>query len=120
MLPTEKLWVAPMVNITSWPRKSTDITVPVAAESNSGKRALPVRSSISTSKVKTSAAMGALKMAAIAAVEPQANSRVVCRVLRWKNRATFEPMALPVSTIGASNPTEPPNPTVTALATMEE
>jgi len=31
----------------------------------------------------------------------------------------FEPMAAPVSTIGASGPTEPPNPMVVAPPTIE-
>ena len=109
-----------MENITLRPKKNMDITVPVAAEISRGKMALPVRSSMSTSKVKTMAAMGALKMAAMAAVDPHASNRVVCFGLRWKKRAKFEPMAEPVSTIGASRPTDPPKPTVMALDTMEE
>ena len=109
-----------MENITLRPRKNMDITVPVAAEISKGRMALPVKSSISTSKVKTMAAMGALNMAAMAAAEPHASNKVVCLALRWNNRARLEPMAEPVSTIGASKPTDPPKPTVMALDTMEE
>ena len=35
------------------------------------------------------------------------------------NWPMFEPMAEPVSTIGASGPTEPPKPIVVALATTD-
>ena len=108
------------VNITVLPQKRSEKTVPVMAEMSRGRMALPVRSSMSTSKVKTIAAIGALKMAAMAAVEPHASNKVVCLLFILNIRATFEPIAEPVSTIGASKPTEPPNPTVMELATMEE
>ena len=68
----------------------------------------------------TMAMIGALKMAATAAVEPQASKSVVLLALRLNNRATLEPIAEPVNTIGASSPTEPPKPTVSVLATIEE
>lgn len=94
--------------------------MPVAAESNRGKIAVPVKSSISTSNVKTMAATGALKMAAIAAADPHASNKVVCLALRWKKRPRLEPIAEPVNTIGASNPTDPPKPTVMALEIIDE
>ena len=49
-----------------------------------------------------------------------ANNRIVCFGCRLNSRAKLDPTADPVSTIGASKPTEPPNPTVTEAATMEE
>ena len=74
----------------------------------------------STSSVKTSPAIGALKMPAIAPAAPQPTS--VISVLRsmWNSFPRFEPMADPVSTIGASAPTEPPKPMVIAEAMTDD
>jgi hypothetical protein len=41
-------------------------------------------------------------------------------VLSPKKLPNCEPIADPVNVIGASNPTEPPKPTVKVLATIEE
>ncbi len=109
-----------MSKVTVSPKKKMERTVPVAAETSNGSRAALVRSSIRTSRAKTMAVIGALKMAANAAVEPQANNNVVVLALRLKSRAKLEPMAEPVKTIGASNPTEPPKPTVNVLAITDE
>ena len=116
----KKDWVLAMSKVRVSPKNSRDKTVPVAAEISRGSRAALVRSSISTSMAKTMAMIGALKMAATAAVEPQASSKVVDLALRLKSCARLEPMAEPVSTIGASSPTEPPKPTVNVLATIDE
>ena len=79
-----------------------------------------VRSIISTSSVKTSPAMGALKMPATAPAAPQPTSSISvwCSILKRLPR--LEPIADPVSTIGASAPTEPPKPMVMELAMMDD
>ena len=59
--------------------------------------------------------MGLSKMAEIAAAEPQPTSRLRWRRSMWRNPALFEPIAAPVSTLGASSPAEPPRPTESAL-----
>jgi len=71
-----------------------------------------VRSSIRTSMVNSSPAMGALKMPAIPAVAPQPSKIIMVCWSRRNLRPRFEPMAEPVSTIGASAPTDPPKPMV--------
>ena len=75
-----------------------------------------LRSTISTSSVNTRPAMGALKMPAMAAAAPHPTSsiRVLLSILNSWPR--LEPMADPVSTIGASAPTDPPKPMVMADA----
>ena len=75
-----------------------------------------VRSSIITSMVKTTPAIGALKIPATApaAPHPTSNMSVLCGILNILPK--FEPMAEPVSTIGASAPTDPPKPMVMELA----
>ena len=107
-------------NITPFPKNNIDKTVPVAAETNKGTIEAAVKSTINTSMAKTIAATGALKTAAIAAVQPQAKRRVVFLVFKLKSLDKLDPIAEPVNTIGASNPTEPPKPTVSELATIDE
>ena len=79
-----------------------------------------VRSIISTSMVNTRPAIGALKMPAIAAAAPHPTSSISV-LLFMRN---FCPMSLaiaePVSTIGASAPTEPPKPMVRADAITDD
>ena len=69
-----------------------------------------------TSIVKTKPAMGALKMPATAPAAPQPTNsiNVLCGILNVVPNC--EPMAEPVRTIGASAPTDPPNPMVMELA----
>ena len=75
-----------------------------------------VKSIIMTSIVKTKPAMGALKMPATAPAAPQPTNsiNVLCGILNVVPNC--EPMAEPVRTIGASAPTDPPNPMVMELA----
>ena len=75
-----------------------------------------VRSIMSTSSVKTSPAMGALKMPAMAPAAPQPTRSISVRESILKSLPKLEPMAEPVRTIGASAPTEPPKPMVMAEA----
>ena len=70
--------------------------------------------------VKTSPAIGALKMPATAPEAPQP-MRIIS--VRWSMRVIRPkklPMAEPVSTIGDSAPTEPPQPIVMAEATTDD
>ncbi len=64
------------LNITLLPKKRYEIVVPVMDAISSGRSDDIVRSIISTSMAKTIAAMGDLKIAAIAADDPQAMSSV--------------------------------------------
>ena len=79
-----------------------------------------VRSIINTSKVNTNPAIGALKIPpmAPAAPHPTSNINVRCSILNILPR--FDPIADPVSTIGASAPTDPPKPMVMALAMVDD
>ena len=91
----------------------------VTDEMSSGSTLAVVRSSISTSMVKTSPAMGALKMPAMAPDAPHPMSTIKVRWSMWKMRPRLEPMAEPVRTMGASAPSEPPMPMVMELASIE-
>ena len=79
-----------------------------------------VRSIMSTSRVNTRPAMGALKMPAMAPAEPQPTSSMRVLLSRRKSLPRLEPMAEPVSTMGASAPTEPPKPMVMAEAITDD
>ena len=79
-----------------------------------------VKSSINTSSVNTKPAIGALKIPEIAAVAPHPTSNIAVRASILKSLARLLPMADPVSTIGASAPTDPPNPIVILDAITED
>ena len=91
----------------------------VMAEISSGITETVVRSSISTSRVKSMPAMGALNIPAMPAAAPQPTRiiRILGDILNMEPR--FEPIAEPVYTIGPSAPTEPPKPMVTELANRD-
>ena len=74
------------------------------------------KSTISTSSVNTSPAIGALKMPAIAPAAPQPTSVISVLLSSRNSLPRLEPIADPVNTIGASAPTEPPKPMVIAEA----
>ena len=59
-------------------------------------------------------------MPATAPAAPQHRRMVICRYDSPRERATLEPMAAPVYTMGASAPTEPPKPMVTELDRRED
>ena len=92
----------------------------VTTETSRGSSEEAVMSSIRISMAKSIPAIGALKMAATAAEVPQAVSRISDFWFRWNTDPNCDPMAEPVSAMGASSPTEPPNPTVKVLLTSEE
>ena len=85
-----------------------------------GKSEAMVRSTISTSSVNTRPAIGALKIPDTAAVAPHPTRSMSVRLSKWKIFPRLLPIAEPVSTIGASAPTEPPKPMVMAEATMDD
>ena len=96
------------------------MVVAVTDEIRSGATDVIVRSIISTSSVKTRPAIGALKIPPIAPAAPQPIISIIVFWSRRKALARFEPMAAPVSTIGASAPTEPPKPMVSPEPTTED
>ena len=79
-----------------------------------------VRSINNTSMTKVTPAIGALKMPPTAPAAPQPTRSMSVRWSSLKNCPRLEPMAEPVSTIGASAPTEPPNPMVILDATIDD
>ncbi len=78
------------------------------------------RSTISTSSVKTRPAIGALKIPAMAALAPHPTSSIIVFLSMRNICPGLLPMAEPVSTIGASAPTDPPNPMVIPEATTDD
>jgi len=79
---------------------------------------LTAKSPMITSTAKSAPPMGALNVAAMPAAAPQPTM-----VRRWRGGARriwpmVEPMAEPICTIGPSRPTDPPEPMVTAEATV--
>ena len=64
--------------------------------------------------------MGALKIPATAPAAPHPTRSIICLLLNLNICPNELPMALPVSTIGASAPTLPPKPMVMALATTDD
>jgi len=78
------------------------------------------RSIMITSSTKTIPVIGALKIADIAAAEAAPRSRIVLIYGKLNNCAILEPIPAPVDTVGPSNPTEPPKPTVRELVRIEE
>ena len=87
---------------------------------SSGTMDAIVKSSISTSRVKQTPAIGALKIPATAPAAPQPTSNISVFCSMRKSCPRFEPMAEPVSTIGASAPTDPPKPMVSELAMVDD
>ena len=85
----------------------------------SGMAEPAVRSSMSTSTVKRSPAMGALKMPAMPAAAPHPTSIMSVWGERRNSCPRLEPMAAPVNTMGPSAPTDPPKPMVMDEATSE-
>ena len=90
------------------------------AEINIGKTLTMLKSNINTSNAKSIPAIGALKAPAIAPAAPHPTSIVVRCLSKRKNLDMLEAMADPVYTIGASNPTEPPNATVIEDVSIED
>ena len=56
----------------------------------------------------------------MAADAPQPTSNIMVRLSSLKSCPRLEPMAEPVNTMGASAPTEPPNPMVMADAMTDD
>ena len=79
-----------------------------------------LKSTISTSSVNTSPAIGALNTPAMAALAPHPTRSIIVFLSIRNIWPRLEPMAEPVSTIGASAPTEPPKPMVIPDATTDD
>ena len=105
-------------NMASVPEVMYAMVAAVTEEMSNGNREDMVRSSMMTSMVKTKPAMGALKIPATAPSAPHPTKSINVRWSMRKVEPSVEPMADPVSTIGASAPTDPPNPIVMELAMM--
>ena len=95
-------------------------TLAVMLATRIGNRDAMVRSTINTSRVNTSPAIGALKIPAMAAAAPQPTRSIMVLLSILKSWPRLEPMAEPVNTIGASAPTEPPKPIVIADAITDD
>ena len=108
------------VNSAELPRKIYVKHVAVTHDTRIGSNDDMVRSIISTSSVNTSPAIGALNIPAIAPAAPHPMSSMSVRLSSLNACPRLLPMAEPVSTIGASAPTEPPNPMVIADATTDD
>ena len=103
-------------NMESVPYRAYDTHTEVILVVSKGRRERMVRSSISTSITNINPAIGALKMPATAPAAPHPTSNISVCGGKWNRLPRSEPMAEPVSTIGASAPTDPPNPMVMELA----
>ena len=113
-------WSRWNLNIASVPVTMYETVAAVTAEISRGSKEDMVKSIISTSKVNTSPAIGALKIPAMAPAAPQPTSSINVRCSILNTLPRLEPIAEPVSTIGASAPTDPPNPMVMALAIVDD
>ena len=102
------------------PKTAYDTTVAEIVESNSGRIELMEILNRRISNVKSTPARGALNMPATAPAAPQPKRIVIFLYDSPIYLATFEPMAAPVYTIGASAPTEPPKPMVTDEASIDD
>ena len=79
-----------------------------------------VKSIISTSMVNTNPAIGALNMPAMAAAAPHPTSSISVLLFILNFCPRLLAILEPVSTIGASAPTEPPKPIVIADAMTDD
>ena len=107
-------------NIESVPVAMYDTVAAVTLDMSRGMSDDMVRSMSSTSMVNTKPAMGALKIPDTAPAAPHPTRSIIVRASTRNKRPRLEPMADPVSTMGASAPTEPPKPMVMELATTDE
>jgi hypothetical protein len=107
-------------NMASIPVSIYDTTVAVTAVTSRGMIDDMVRSKSSTSITKRMPATGALNMPAMAPAAPHPTRIIKLCCSSLKNLPMLDPMAEPVSTIGASAPTDPPKPIVMELATSDE
>ena len=87
-------------------------------ETTMGANVAAEKSPRSTSRLKNTPPMGALKTAAIPPAAPHATKLRMRPAETFRNCPTADPMAAPIWAIGASRPTEPPEPIVTAAVTV--
>jgi len=93
-------------------------TADSTAEITTGAKAVRPKSPRMTSTANSTPAIGALKIAAIPAADPHAISvfRFASEIL--KTCPIVDPSADPICTIGPSLPADPPDPSVSAEATV--
>ena len=104
---------------TSEPKKKYDVIIAEIDANNNGNIDAIVKSKLNTSIAKIIAAMGALKIEDNAPAAAQPINKFLVVWFKWNNRATLELIAAPVATVGPSNPTEPPKPTVIGAVNTE-
>ena len=105
---------------TVLPRNKYDTVVAVIDEITNGSNDVIDILNSRISKVKSTPANGALNIPATAPAAPHPRRIVIFLYESPIALATFEPIAAPVYTIGASAPTDPPNPIVTELADTDD
>jgi len=105
--------------IISDPKKKYEVRIAETEASNKGRSEARVRSRLNTSIAKMIAAIGALKMLDMAPAAAQPISRVRVAWFMLKALEIFDPREAPVATVGPSNPTDPPNPTVMGAVRSE-
>lgn len=98
----------------SFPIKIMEVIEPVTDAISKGIKLAVLTSINITSTANITAPIGAPNIAEIAPAAPHPISKVLFLELRWTKSPMLEPIADPVTNIGASKPTEPPNPTVRA------
>ena len=104
---------------TSDPKKKYDVIIAeIDAKSNGNIEAI-VKSKLKTSMAKIIAATGALNMDDNAPAAAQPINKLLVVWFKWNKRAMLELIAAPVATVGPSNPTEPPKPTVIGAVSIE-
>ena len=96
----------------SFPIRTIEVRDPITDAIRSGVKLETVISIRITSMAKITAPIGAPNIAEIAPAAPQPIKSALFFAFRCIKRPTLEPMAEPVTTMGASNPTDPPKPTV--------
>src|SRR5699024_10293708 len=94
------------------------VSTPEMDANNKGSKEARVKSRLITSIAKIIAAIGALNIEDIAPAAAAPINRVLVAWFIWNSLEIFELIAAPVETVGPSNPTDPPNPTVKGAVRM--
>ena len=100
--------------IRTFPSSSLETVVEMTEAITMGANVAAAKSPRSTSRLKKTPPMGALKTAAIPPAAPHATKMRMRVAETLRNCPTADPIAAPIWAIGASRPTEPPEPIVTA------
>ena len=100
--------------IRTFPSNSLATAVETTEAITMGANVAAAKSPRRTSRLKKTPPMGALKTAAIPPAAPHATKMRMRLADTLRNCPTADPIAAPIWAIGASRPTEPPEPIVTA------